>query len=241
MFPWMSEYEFNELPNYKTIKRLLALAGKLAKDYNQRLTFHPGQFCVLVSPKRSVVDNAINELRKAGEIMDMMGLPRTHRSAINIHVGGSYGDKNAAIQRFIQVWPTLPETVRTRLVLENDDKPAQYGVMDLYTIYESCGTPITFDYHHHMCYMDPMSELDALSICASTWPDGVRQLCHYSSSKKLNEDDSAILRAHADYIYEPINTYNMDLDIELEVKAKELALIKYKKEYSVDILNASAI
>lgn len=231
MFPWMSEYEFSDMPNYTVIQNLLKGAGTLAKKYGQRLTFHPGQFCVLVSPNRKVVDSAIDELRKSGEIMDMMGLPRNHYAAMNIHVGGSYGDKAAAIQRFIDVWPTLPETVSTRLVLENDDKPSQYGVEDLYQIYESCGTPITFDYHHHRCYEDPMPEKDALELCAKTWPKGIRQLCHYSSSKKLHEDASVIIRAHADYVYEKIETYNMSLDIELETKAKELALIKYRNEY----------
>jgi len=236
MFPWMSEYEFSEMPNYTVIKNLLKGAGTLARSYGQRLTFHPGQFCVLVSPTPKVVVSAINELRKSGEIMDLMGFARDHNSAMNIHVGGSYGDKESAIQRFINVWPSLPETVKTRLVLENDDKPSQYGVEDLYRIFESCGTPITFDYHHHRCYEDPMPEKDALELCAKTWPTGIRQLCHYSSSKKLHEDDSVILRAHADYIYEKIETYNMDIDIELEVKAKELALIKYRKEFMNELI-----
>ena len=79
-------------------------------------------------------------------------------------------------------------------------------------------------------------KFSAPKLAASTWPAGIRQLCHYSSSKKLHEDDSVILRAHADYIYEKIETYDMDLDIELEVKAKELALIKYRKEYLNDLV-----
>ena len=76
-----------------------------------------------------------------------------------------------------------------------------------------------------------MPEEDALRLAASTWPEGIRQLCHYSSAKKLHEDASVIIRAHADYVYESIETYGMDLDIELETKAKELALLKYRKEY----------
>jgi UV DNA damage endonuclease len=150
---------------------------------------------------------------------------------MNIHVGGSYGDKDAAKQRFVENFKRLSPSAQARLVLENDDKPAQYGVEDLYEIYEKTGIPITFDYHHHRCYEDPIPEKDALELCAKTWPAGIRQLCHYSSSRKLNEDDTAILRAHADYVYEKIETYDMDLDIELETKAKELALLKYVDEY----------
>lgn len=236
MFPWMSEYEFEDLPNWPKIKNLLKGAGSLAKKYGQRITFHPGQFNILCSPKEDVVEKTYKELRQHGQIMDFMGLPRTHEAPINIHVGGTYGDKPAAIKRFIENFPKLDDCVKSRLVLENDDKPAQYSVSDLYEIWESCGTPITFDYHHHMCYNDLMPEKEALELAAKTWPKGIRQLCHYSSAKKLHEDSSAIIRAHADYIYEEINDYGMDLDIELEVKAKELALQRYVKQYELELI-----
>ena len=231
LIPWMSEYELNELPNYSTISNLLKGAGTLATKYGQRITFHPGQFNILPSPRPDVVEKTIKELGQHGEIMDLMGLPRTQWAAINIHVGGSYGDKDAAKTRFIKNFHRLDPSVKSRLVLENDDKAAQYSVEDLHEIWESCGTPITFDYHHHRCYHDPMPEKEALELAASTWPDGIRQLCHYSSAKKLHEDASVIMRAHADYVYECINDYGMDLDIEIEAKAKELALQKYVKQF----------
>jgi UV DNA damage endonuclease len=233
MFPWNSEYDIEDLPNYSIIKSLLQRAGDYAKKTNQRLTFHPGPFNILASPSKKVVDAAIWELTQHGKVMDLMGLPRTHHAAMNIHVGGTYGDKQTAIQRFVENFKLLPESVSSRLVLENDDKGSQYSVSDLYQIYQQCGTPITFDFFHHICYEDPMPEKDALELCASTWPQGVRQLCHYSSSKKLNEDATVILRAHADYLYEPIETYGMELDIEIEAKAKELALQKYHMQFSV--------
>jgi len=236
MFPWMSEYELSDLPNWQTISNLLKGAGALVQKYGQRVGFHPGQFCVLPSPTPKVVTAAIRELDQSALILDTMGLPQNHTYSMNIHVGGSYGDKEAAKQRFVENFKRLSPSAQARLVLENDDKPTQYSVQDLYDIYEKVGTPITFDYHHHRCYEDPMPEEDALKLAASTWPAGIRQLCHYSSSKKLHEDDSVILRAHADYIYEKIETYDMDLDIELEVKAKELALIKYRKEYLNDLV-----
>ena len=238
MFPWMSEYELTDLPNWQTISNLLKGAGTLVQKYGQRVGFHPGQFCVLPSPTPKVVTSAIRELDQSALILDAMGLPQNHTYSMNIHVGGSYGDKDAAKQRFVDNFKRLSPSAQARLVLENDDKPAQYSVEDLYEIYEKTNIPITFDYHHHRCYEDPMPEEDALKLCAKTWPKGIRQLCHYSSSKKLHEDESVILRAHADYIYEKIETYNMDIDIELEVKAKELALLKYVDEYlNVPILS----
>jgi UV DNA damage endonuclease len=236
MFPWLSEYEFEDMPNWQTIKNLLKGAGALIKKYDQRVTFHPGPFNILPSPKPEVVENTIKELRQHGELMDLMDLPRNHHAAINIHVGGTYGDKPATIKRFIENFQLLPESVKSRLVLENDDKPAQYGVEDLYQIWQACGTPITFDYHHHRCYNDPMSEHKALKLAAETWPAGIRQLCHYSSAKKLHEDASVIMRAHADYVYEPIEDYGMDLDIEIEAKAKELAVQQYLKQFQTILI-----
>lgn len=231
LFPWMSEYEFEDLPNWPKIKNLLKGAGTLAMKYGQRITFHPGQFNILTSEREDVVVKTLKELRQHGEIMDAMGLPRTHEAPVNIHAGGTYGDKPAAIKRFIKNFHRLDETIKSRLVLENDDKPAQYSVQDLYEIWQSCGTPITFDYHHHRCYNDPMPEKEALELAAQTWPKGIRQLCHYSSAKKLHEDASVIMRAHADYVYEPIEDYGMELDIEIEAKAKELAVQKYVKQF----------
>ena len=231
LFPWMSEYEFTNLPNWKTISNLLKGAGTIAIKGGQRITFHPGQFNILTSEREEVVEKTLKELRQHGEIMDVMGLPRTHEAPINIHAGGTYGDKESAKARFIKNFYRLDETVKSRLVLENDDKPAQYSVEDLYEIWQSCGTPITFDYHHHRCYNDPMPEHEALKLAAQTWPSGIRQLCHYSSAKKLHENASVIMRAHADYVYEPINDYGMELDIEIEAKAKELAVAKYVKQF----------
>jgi len=233
MFPWNSEYDIEELPNYNTIKSLLKTAGDYATKVGQRLTFHPGPFNILASPNPKVVNDAVWELTQHGKVMDLMGLPRTHYAAMNIHVGGTYGDKESAIARFAENFKLLPECASSRLVLENDDKASQYSVSDLYEIYKLCGTPITFDFFHHWCYEDSMPEKDALELCATTWPKGIRQLCHYSSSKKLHEDNTVILRAHADYLYEFIETYGMDLDIEIEAKKKELALIKYHKEFSM--------
>lgn len=232
MFPWMSEYELEDLPNISTIKDLLQEAGKIARESGQRLTFHPGPFNVLSSPNDSVVKKAIKDLSQHGQIMDWVGLPQTQFAAINIHIGGTYGDKEATKLRFAENFKRLPQSAASRLVIENDDKAAQYSVQDLVDIHNLTGsTPVTFDYHHHWCYGDPMPEEQALKMAVSTWPKGIKPLCHYSSCKKTYEDASFNnIRAHADYIYEHINDYGLDLDIELEAKAKEKALIKYLQE-----------
>jgi UV DNA damage repair endonuclease len=70
-------------------------------------------------------------------------------------------------------------------------------------------------------------------LASKTWPSGIKQLCHFSSSKKLFEDKNAKEQAHSNLIYEKINTYNLSVDIELEAKSKELALLNYREKYEI--------
>lgn len=233
MFPWMSEYELADLPDFTEISEVAKQVGQFSAEHGIRLTFHPGPYNVLASPKQEVVNKAVKDLRQHGQIMDLIGLPRSPYAAINIHIGGTYGDKETTLKRFCENFKLLPEEAATRLVIENDDKPAQYTVTDLYFGMHCGGArlPITFDYLHHACNPGLLTEEKAIKMAAMTWPKEVNQLTHYSSSKKLNEDATSIIRAHADYIYEEIKTYGLDLDIELEAKAKEKSLIKYTKDY----------
>ena len=84
IFPWMSEYQFEDLHNFVEIKDTLEKVGKYVLDNDMRVGFHPGQFCVLPSPTPKVVDNTINELDKAARILDLMGLPINHKFSLNI-------------------------------------------------------------------------------------------------------------------------------------------------------------
>jgi UV DNA damage endonuclease len=233
MFPWMSEYEFEDLPNWTTIANLLKGAGALATKYGHRLTFHPGPFDVLASASKNVVDKTIRDLNQHGQIMDYMGLPRTPFAAINIHVNTTQGGKDKAMERFCNNFWLLDPCVRQRLVVENDDKESQYTTEDLYnTIYQRIGIPITFDYHHHWCHPGELTQEEALKLAAGTWRNGVKQLVHFSSCKTIHEDASQTnKRAHADYIYEHINDYGLAIDVEIEAKAKELAVQRYVKQF----------
>ena len=238
MFPWMSEYELSDLPEYNKIKNILRGAGKIAMDNGQRLTFHPGPFDVLASLTQRVVDKCTIDLNKHGEIMDLLGLPRDHSAPINIHVNTTQGGKNEAMERFCENFTLLNESVRTRLVVENDDKESQYTTEDLHEgVYSKVGVPVTFDYHHHWCHPGKLTQEDALKLAATTWPKNIKQLVHYSSCQMIHENsEQTNKRAHADYIYEYIETYGLHLDIELEVKAKELALQKYLKQYQLELV-----
>ena len=234
IFPWASEYKWEDLPDIKMIKVWLENAGLMAEEYGQRLTSHPGPFNVLVSPNPSVVENTITDLSIHGDIMDFIGLSRTPYNKINIHCNGVYGDKESAMNRFCKNFERLPENVQTRLVVENDDKASMYSVKDLYEgIHKRIGIPITFDYHHYKFNTGGQTEQEALEMAMSTWPDGIVPAVHYSESKAEHQLDESIRpQAHSDIINDLPNTYGKEVDVMVEAKSKELSILPFiEKSY----------
>ena len=230
LFPWCSEYKLSDMPDYKEICNVLSDVGKYVDNNGMRITSHTGPFNVLTSPHPHVVDNCITDLSIHGEVFDMMGLSRTPYNKINIHIGGVYGDKVSAMERFCTNFHRLPESVKTRLTVENDDKATMYSVQDLYDgVYTKIGIPIVFDYHHHRFCDGGLSEKEALELAMSTWGN-IIPVVHYSESRSIEQEDPKIRpQAHSDYIYDYIDTYGNRVDIMVEAKAKELAVLKYKE------------
>lgn len=231
MFPWMSEYEIADLPAYGEIAEILDRVGKKAVQYDHRLSFHPGPFNVLASKSPGVISNTIKELNQHAEIMDLLHQPISPFAKINIHVGGAYGNKAAALERFAEEYTKLQDNVRLRLTVENDDKSNMYSVKDLLWLHEQTGIPIVFDYFHHIFCTGGWSEEEALLAAVGTWPEGVTPVVHFSSPKKEFEDPLAAGPAHADFLYSSIEKYGFDVDIMLEAKAKELALKNFLDHY----------
>jgi UV DNA damage endonuclease len=231
MFPWMSEYELKDLPDYQKIKTILLGAGNLVQKYGTRISFHPGPFNVLGSPNPVLVKKTQKELNQHAEIMDLMGLPQSHQYPINIHCNGTYGSKVDTLARWSENFKELSESARKRLVVENDDKASMYSVIDLFDgIFQKVKVPITFDYHHHRFNDGGLSEEAAFRLAAFTWhANNVTPLFHYSSCRKTFEDPLCKAQAHADYIYEKINNYDLPVDIEVEAKAKDLAILRYRE------------
>jgi UV DNA damage endonuclease len=229
-FPWMSHYNFSDLPNFTKIQRLLTQIGNLVKENNIRVSYHPGPFNILGSEKETVVLKTIDELDKHAELMDLMGLEQTTYYPINIHLNVTTPTHEDAAKRFCDNFHRLKESTKLRLTIENDDKPSQYSVKMLYDlVYSNIRIPIVVDSLHYACHTDNMSWEDTLRLGLSTWK--VRPLCHHSSSKKLHEDEKVILSAHADFLYETFDSCGFDVDIELECKQKDLAVVKYLNDF----------
>ena len=233
IFPWASEYyqDWDNVPHIDLIKIWLENAGLKAEEYGQRITSHPGPFNVLVSPNENVVQNTITDLTIHGDIMDFMGLSRTPYNKLNIHCNGVYGDKQSALDRFCKNFERLPESVQTRLTVENDDKASMYSVKELYDgIYKRINIPIVFDYHHHRFCDGGLSEQEALELAMSTWPKDIVPVVHYSESRSKEQLDESIRpQAHSDLIKELPNTYGNKVDIMVEAKHKEIAIQEFIK------------
>lgn len=225
IFPWKSKFTWEKLLSL-THYDLISDVGHMAKEYDQRLTFHPGPFNKLCSTDSRVLDNTMTDLKIHGDIMNLMGLRITHENPINIHLGAAYGDKRATAKNWVKNYSRLGSHVKPRLTIENDDKKALYTTEELYyLVYQQCGVPIMFDFHHEA--LNPSKNwglMKAARMAASTWPDNIVPVFHWSESRREEQSDSSIaINAHSDYTYGPLPNIVLDrpIDLMIEAKAKE--------------------
>lgn len=223
--------------------------GQQAQSLGLRLSFHPSQFILLNSPDEALVTKSIADLAAQAQMLDCMGLGR--EAVVVTHVGGVYGDLISGRERWVKTYERLPEHVRARLVLENDD--IRYSAADVLWINERTGVPLVFDYLHHWCNnREGLDAHEALAACLATWPDGVTPKIHYSSprtemrtlerkNRKTGKIEKVpappIWTGHADYInpFEFITflrgTAAMpEFDVMLESKMKDVALIRLRED-----------
>ena len=233
LFPWASEYRWDDLPDIEEIRKIMSRTGKKATESGLRLSFHPGPFNCLTSENPNAVLNCIRDLKMHGDMMDMFEQPRSHWAKINIHIGGAYGDRPSALARWCKNFDLLPESVKSRLTVENDDRKNLYSTKMLFdSIYKILQVPIVFDSHHFECGPEDASYEESLAMAVASWPKGIRPMCHHSNSKKLYEDDTVnTYAAHSNYYYKPFRDLGYEVDVALEAKAKERALFKYRKDF----------
>ena len=234
IFPWQSEYELEDLPQYKEILQVCESIGKFATANNLRLTFHPGPFNILASNKPEVVKRTMKELRQHSQLFDMMGFEPSHYNKINIHIGAAYKDKYAVLTKWCENYKLLDSHTKKRLTIENDDKKSLYTISDLHThVHSEVGIPLVMDFHHHNCHSGDMSAMDSFRLARGTWGD-IRPTVHFSSSRRLYEDARAKEQAHADYLYDEIPHEVLETaDVMIEAKAKEKAVLQYKQKFSI--------
>lgn len=201
-----------------------AKAGKIIKKNKIRVSMHPGQFVVLNSKRKEVIDSSIRELEYHARLLDLMNLD--HTAKIQIHVGFPQGDKEKAKTDFVENFEKLSDSVKKRLVIENDEH--YFGVDDCIEISKKIRIPIVFDTFHYSILNDgkPLSEIfDSIS---KTWKakDGLPML-DYSS-----QDPKGRLGKHCseidvkDFQETLSNLSGKEFDMMLEIKNKEKSAIK---------------
>jgi UV DNA damage endonuclease len=200
------------------LKDLLHTCFCFAYDNNIRLSFHPDQFVVLSSNDLGVIKNSLTCLKHHGDIANLL-----KADVITIHGGGMYGDKASALCRLIRSLYQLNPKARKLVTLENDDKC--YTPKDLLPICKTWEIPLIYDVHHHRCNPDGMSEEEVTEECIKIWElRGQEPLFHLSSPKTKETP-----RSHADYIDVkdfPDCWRGKDITVDIEAKAKELAIFK---------------
>ena len=231
IFPLITYDEANvsleDLPNHDDIQDEFDNIAQTIANTSVRVSCHPSEFNVLASTNQKAVEKTITELNFYSSFFDRIGLPANYDSPMNLHVHNKNGTHSEIIDRFIQNFNRLDPNCRSRLVIENDDKINCWSVRELIShFHPKTNIPITFDYLHHKCHPDMLDEETAIKACHDTW-HGHKPLFHYSESREGNNP-----RAHADYAYNKFETYGLTFDLDMELKAKDLALEKY-----LDIIN----
>lgn len=199
-------------------------AGRHATAAGIRLILHPDQFVVLSSDSPQVIANSVQILALHGRVMDYLEQPRSPWAAINVH-----GGKAGRGARLVETIRTLPDPVRLRLTLENDEYA--YGARELLDICRAAGVPMVFDAHHHVCheglpsYDDP-GVADLLAAARDTWPEPSWQLVHISNGRESFND-----RRHSDLIAAMPAAYRQAPWIEIEAKHKELAIERLRADW----------
>jgi UV DNA damage endonuclease len=226
----------------------LARLGARARELGLRLSMHPSQYIVLNSPDQAVYQSAVRDLEYHARFLDALGAGP--EAVIVLHGGGVYGDKPAAMARWAERYERLPEIVRARLVLENDEK--MYSVPDVRELHERTGVPLVLDNLHHFVNNPAgLSNREAAQLCLTTWRPGVRPKAHFSTARAearaLTRRDRAtgerktveaapLAYQHADYADAEEfarfveETRPLEYDVMLEAKQKDLALLKLRRE-----------
>lgn len=239
MFPHITNSEFIEdgnkyaysLDNFATEFKNI---NDCAKKYKQRLTFHPGQFNQVGAKDRNVFEKTVRDLSFHADVLDYIGCDKN--SVMVVHGGGTYGNKQETMERWISQFYEMPGNVRNRLVIENCER--QYNPMDMLYLSSKIDRPVVFDTHHHDCFSkvvenlpDPSTFIDQI---VKTWTK-------HSITPKFHISEQAPdkrIGAHSDYV-EKIPDYLLSLvdsgrkiDLMIEAKAKEQAVLYLYDKYS---------
>ncbi|WP_019421373.1 UV DNA damage repair endonuclease UvsE [Paenibacillus sp. OSY-SE] len=225
---------------FPALAEAFSAIGAYVNKHRMRVSFHPDHFTVLSTPREEVLRKSVIDLEYHLRMLEAMGLDA--RAKNNIHIGGAYGDKQTAGERFMVNFRMLPEAIACRMTLENDDKT--FNALETLAICEELSVPMVLDIHHQWVNNEGENTADLWPRIARTWEtkygqadaskqDPLPPKIHVSSPK--SEKD---IRGHADYVeVKPLleflraaARYTERLDVMLEAKRKDDALLKLMQD-----------
>ena len=206
------------LPNHDAIQDEFDNISNTIKRTGVRVSCHPSEFNSLSSLTPRVIEKTIVELNFYSSFFDRIGLPADTNAPMNLHVHNNNGTRQEISYRLYENFKKLDENCQARITIENDDKLNCWSVKDLIDIFHSITRiPICFDYLHHKCHPNGLSEVEAIKMCHDTWE--TKPLFHYSESREGNNP-----RAHADFAETPFDSYGLEFDVDMELKMKDYAI-----------------
>ena len=212
-----------DLPNYSEIENSIKDLSNTIKETGIRVSAHPSEYITLTSDDDVKVQHSLIDLELHAEIFDRLELSETYYNPLNIHIRKEGDPKDLSIT-FMKNFERLSESVKSRLVLENNDTGNIWTVNNLKKyFYNEHGIPVTFDNLHHEMLNHDVSHEDAFFEAYSTW--NCTPIFHYSEGKNGT-------RAHSDMANNiPIN-YDKDVLFDVELKSKDYAILDILKRYN---------
>ena len=222
-----ASHEICNLDWKKRFKNELENIGMKLKEKKFRVSMHPGQFTLLNSPNKKIVEKSLAELEYHADFLNAMELDNTAK--IQIHVGGVYGDKDSAIKRFICTFGIASNKIKSRLAIENDDY--HYSVKDCLRINKETKIPIILDNLHLECLNDGEELIEAYDMIKTTWSeeDGIPML-DYSSQEKDARIGKHTEHLDPDHFKKFIDImHNQEFDLMFEIKDKERSVLEAQR------------
>ena len=217
--------EVNQLPWTSLFQKRLTQIGKKITNYGMRVSMHPGQYTLLNALDQEIIQRSILDLRYHCDVLNSLHCDASHK--LILHIGGVYGDKKASMERFIQVYQTLEEDIKSRLIIENDDR--YYTLEEVLWISSQTGIPVVFDNLHHECNpsLSNYSERACMELVKKTWQqkDGNMKI-HYSQQnlEKRKGAHASFLRGEEFLSF--VKQVPEHVDIMLEIKDKNRSALQ---------------
>lgn len=228
-----------DLPDWDPITSLapsFAEVGSYVREHGMRVSFHPDHFTVLSTPRADVYQKSVDDLERHTRMLEAMGLDESAR--MNIHMGGTYGDKEKAFSRFLMQFTKLEPRIAKRITLENDDKT--FNAEETLEACEKLVVPMVLDIHHDAVNPSALPASELWPRVARTW-DGAGKIAGHPLPPKIHVSSpksEADPRGHADYVdanvllkfLSAIAEHTTRLDVMIEAKMKDGALFRLMED-----------